>query len=117
MVTMTGAEPVRVTVQRVSTGGQVAGLFQGDGDPSEVPQGAPVGVAYLNRLTGDIFQLGVDMEWQPVANVKGPKGTAGPSGDGVLSQAELDALAAEIEEGLTPPVDLLVGFENVLAGP
>lgn len=112
MVTLTGGQ--RTVLKRVSTAGAVAGLFSGKADPTGVPPGAPAGVAYLNENTGDIFQLGVDMDWLKIGNVKGPKGD---SGDGVLSPAEIEAIAAEIEADITPPVDLTIAFENALAGP
>ncbi len=98
-----------------SAGTKEAGIWVGQGPPGLVP-GSRAKHLYLDEPTGDVYELGADMAtWTPVTNIKGP------AGDTVLDPVErqklLDDLAAADADGeLDPDVDLVLLFENALAG-
>ncbi len=105
----------RVTVNNMPAGGvRQAGLWTGTGPPGVVP-GARAKDEYLDRLTGDLYELGDNMAtWELVTNIKGPAGDT--TLDASERQALIDLASLETQQDLTPPVDLTVLFENALAG-
>lgn len=108
MVTMTGGtrdsirlSPIRIGVNNVPTGSMVAGFFVGDSDPFQVPSGASRGMAFLNTSSGDVFQLGANMQWSKVGNVRGPSGPAGTAG---LTPEQVEALVTDVLAEYQPPL-------------
>lgn len=96
MVTMTGGtvttlrnNPLRISVRNIPTATVTAnvGFFYDDVDPSTPLPGTPAGAAFLNMQSGDVFRLGVNMQWVKIGNVKGPVGP-----QGVITDATIEAL-------------------------
>lgn len=101
--TTTRVSPVRVGVRNILGGTSAAGIYVGDTDPSSVPTGATAGVAYLNQTSGDVFQLGSNMQWSKVGNVQGPAGPPGAGGS--VTQATIDAIQAATASAVLEQVD------------
>jgi len=102
--------PPRVKVNNLPAGGtRQAGLWTGFGAPTNVP-GSRVEDEYLDKLTGDLYELRDGMAWELVTNIKGP------AGDTELDEAEREQLVQEAAQAAqdTFDTDLVLLFENKL---
>ena len=116
MVTSFDTLPPIFKASPFSPASQPPKIYVLDANPTTTTGYAPY-EAVLNKVSGDVSQLlplnGV-YGWTVVANIKGPAGLPGQSGDGVLDPIEQAAILAVLEENLDPPIDLSVLFENSL---
>lgn len=117
MVTLPPLPPIVRVHNLPANGGVPAAVLSGAGGFPPATNAMRVGTVYLNRGTWDLFELrqvNGEMRWELIGNIRGP------AGDTTLSPEEMAALVAnvadEVEADLEPPIDLVVLFENSLAG-